>query len=60
MESFFKNNTDFNTSKLLILSIIAIKEEKWYFFRDLYNYIVKANFNAESIFFNQQKEYRYF
>lgn len=51
--NLFKNNTDFNTSKLLILSIIAIKEENG-IFRDLYNYIVKANFNAESIF-NQQK-----
>lgn len=51
--NLFKDNTDFNTSKSLILSINAIKEENG-IFRDLYNYIVKANFNAESIF-NQQK-----
>lgn len=49
---FFGNNTYLSTNKLLILSNLAMKEEKG-ILRDLYNYINKFNFRIESVFQQQ-------
>ncbi len=48
----FGDNNNLNTNKLLILSNVAIKEEKG-ILRDIYNYINKFVFRIESVF--QQK-----
>lgn len=48
----FKDDTNVNTNKLLILSNVAIKEEKG-ILRDIYNFISKFSFRIESIFQQQ-------
>lgn len=48
----FCENTSLSTNKLLILSNVAIKEEKG-ILRDIYNYINKFNFKIESVFQQQ-------
>lgn len=48
----FGNNTNINTSKLLILSNVAIKEENGDL-RDIYNFINKFNFKIDSILNSQ-------
>lgn len=45
---FFGNTTEVNTNKLLVLSNIAIKEEKG-ILRDIYDYISKFSFKIESV-----------
>lgn len=48
----FGNNSDFNINKLLVLSNLAIKEEKGVL-RDIYNYINKFIFRIDSVFKQQ-------
>lgn len=48
----FGNNTNLITNKLLILSNVAIKEEKG-IFRDIYDFISKFKFRIENIFQQQ-------
>lgn len=48
----FGESTNLTTNKLLILSNVAIKEEKG-ILRDIYNYINKFNFRIESVFQQQ-------
>ena len=48
----FGNNKTINSNKLLVLSTIALKEEKG-IFRDVYNYINKYDFKIEDIYNNQ-------
>lgn len=48
----FGDNSNLNTNKLLILSNVAIKEEKGDL-RDIYDYINKFNFKIESVFQQQ-------
>ena len=50
--NLFVDNTNLSTNKLLILSNVAIKEEKG-ILRDIYNYISKFNFRIESVFQQQ-------
>lgn len=45
----FGDNANLNTTKLLVLSNVAIKEEQG-ILRDIYNYINKFNFKIESFF----------
>lgn len=47
--NLFSDNINLSTNKLLILSNVAIKEEKG-IFRDIYNYINKFDFRVESVF----------
>ena len=47
--NLFSNNANSSTKKLLILSNVAIKEEKG-ILRDIYDYINKFNFRVESVF----------
>ena len=49
-----KTNKQFNISIILQFCVYN-PEHSFDDFRDLYNYIVKANFNAESIFNQQNK-----
>ncbi|MBE6160231.1 MAG: ATP-binding protein [Lactobacillales bacterium] len=48
----FGDSTNLITNKLLVLSNVAIKEEKG-ILRDIYNYINKFNFRIESVFQQQ-------
>lgn len=50
--NLFGDNTNINTNKLLILSNVAIKEEKGDL-RDIYNFISKFSFKIESVFQQQ-------
>ena len=47
--NLFSDNINLSTNKLLILSNVAIKEEKG-ILRDIYNYINKFDFRVESFF----------
>ena len=50
--NLFSDNINLSTNKLLILSNVAIKEEKG-ILRDIYNYINKFDFRVESVFQSQ-------